>query len=238
MMVRVVKHSLNSERSETPNCSTIFGRLHRELTDSTNFCMAATVKSYLMQPEFLTPVSLDKCTRLMNHGPTVLVSACHAGVDNVMAAAWACVLDYGQTPKVTVVLDKGTRTRELIEASGYFALQLPTRAMTGLTLGVGSDSAKDVPDKLSKHGVSLFKLPGENLPLVDGCVAWLVCKVIPEPHNQQTYDLFIGSVTGAWADSRVFHGGRWHFEDAEDGLRTIHHVAAGQFLVTGASVQG
>jgi flavin reductase (DIM6/NTAB) family NADH-FMN oxidoreductase RutF len=49
----------------------------------------------------------------MNHGPTVLVSAGHAGVVNVMAAAWACVLDYGDTPKVTVVLDKATRTRAL-----------------------------------------------------------------------------------------------------------------------------
>ncbi len=54
-----------------------------------------------------------------------------------MAAAWACVLDYGQAPKVTVVLDKATFTRELIEASGFFALQLPTRAMATLTVGVG-----------------------------------------------------------------------------------------------------
>ena len=62
-------------------------------------------------PEHFTPVPLDKCYRLMNHGPTVLVSARHDGVGNVMAAAWAGVLDYGDAPKVTVVLDKATRTR-------------------------------------------------------------------------------------------------------------------------------
>jgi hypothetical protein len=67
-----------------------------------------------------------------------------------MAAAGACVLDYGQTPKVTVVLDKATRTRELVESSGYFALQLPTKAMAKLTVAVGTDSAKDIPDKLSR----------------------------------------------------------------------------------------
>jgi len=191
-----------------------------------------------MQPSHFTPVPLDKSYRLMNHGPTVLVSAQHAGVQNVMAAAWACVLDYGQTPRVTVVLDKSTRTRELVEASGFFALQLPTRAMATLTVGVGSDSARDLPDKLDKHGVKIFASPGMDIPLVDGCVGWLTCRLLPEPHNQQTYDLFIGEVIGAWADDRVFSLGRWHFDGAPDALRTLHHVAGGQFFVTGEAVQG
>jgi len=190
-----------------------------------------------MQPQHFTPVPLDKSYRLMNHGPTVLVSAQHGGSTNAMAAAWACVLDFGQTPKVTVVLDKATRTRELVEASGYFALQLPTKDMVGLTVGVGSDSARDVPDKLAKHGVKIFTAPGSDIPLVEGCVGWLACKLVPEPHNQQTYDLFIGDVIGAWADDRVFREERWHFDEAPDGLRTIHHVAGGQFFVTGASAQ-
>jgi flavin reductase (DIM6/NTAB) family NADH-FMN oxidoreductase RutF len=174
----------------------------------------------------------------MNHGPTVLVSAKHADVTNVMAAAWACVLDYGQTPKVTVVLDKSTYTRELVEASGLFALQLPTKAMVAQTYGVGTDGARDVPDKLAKHGVRTFTVPGIDIPLVEGCVGWLACRLVPEPHNQETYDLFIGEVVGAWADDRVFRDGHWHFDDAPDDLRTIHHVAGGQFLVTGGVVQG
>jgi flavin reductase (DIM6/NTAB) family NADH-FMN oxidoreductase RutF len=191
-----------------------------------------------MIPEHFTPVALDKAYRLMNHGPTVLVSARHGGINNVMAAAWACVLDYGQTPRVTVVLDKATRTRELVEASGFFALQLPTQAMVRLTCAVGTDSARDMPDKLAKHGVTTFDAPGHGIPLVQGCVGWLVCRVIPEPHNQQTYDLFIGDVLAAWADERVFREGRWFFEEAPQALRTIHHVAGGQFLLTGAPVQG
>ena len=35
----------------------------------------------------IAPVELKKAYRLLNHGPTVLVSARHDGVDNVMAAA-------------------------------------------------------------------------------------------------------------------------------------------------------
>ena len=188
-------------------------------------------------PAHFQPVALDKAYRLMNHGPTVLVSASHAGVANVMAAAWAGVLDF-MPPKLTVVLDKATATRALIEASGQFALQLPTRAMATLTTGVGTDSAHTVPDKLHKHGVQLFSVPGSGVPLVQGCVGWLLCRLIPEPHNQQTYDLFIGEVTAAWADDRVFSQWRWHFEQADNALRTIHHVAGGSYLVSGDTIQG
>ena len=188
-------------------------------------------------PPHCQPVALDKAYRLMNHGPTVLVSASHAGVANVMAAAWAGVLDF-TPPRLTVVLDKATATRALIEASGQFALQLPTRAMATLTTGVGTDSAHTVPDKLHKHGVQLFSVPGSGVPLVQGCVGWLLCRLVPEPHNQQTYDLFIGEVTAAWADDRVFSQGRWHFDQADNALRTIHHVAGGSYLVSGDSVQG
>ncbi|MDB5849980.1 MAG: flavin reductase, partial [Rhodoferax sp.] len=178
---------------------------------------------------------LDKATRLLNHGPTVLVSSAHGDVVNVMAAAWSMPLDFAP-PKVTVVLDKATRTRELVETSGMFALSVPCVGFVAQTLAVGTDSAKTLPEKLQQHGVTTFAPADPAAPLVHGCVAWLACKLLPEPRNQQTYDLFIGEVVGAWADSRVFSGGHWHFEDAPDALRTLHYVAGGQFYVIGASL--
>ena len=187
-------------------------------------------------PPHFQPVPLDKAYRLINHGPTVLVSSAHAGEVDVMAAAWACALDFSP-PKVTVVIDKATRTRALVEGGGAFALCVPCAGQAALTLGVGTDSAVSVPDKLARHGVKTFQVPGHGLPLVDGCVAWLVCRLIPEPHNQAAHDLFVGEVVGAWADERVFRAGRWHFDGAPDELRTLHYVAGGQFYVTGASLQ-
>lgn len=69
----------------------------------------------------IAQVALEKAYRLINHGPTVLVSARHGGVDNVMAAAWACALDFSP-PKLTVVLDKTAATRALVDGSGMFAI--------------------------------------------------------------------------------------------------------------------
>jgi flavin reductase (DIM6/NTAB) family NADH-FMN oxidoreductase RutF len=180
----------------------------------------------------ISPVDLQKAYRLINHGPTVLVSARHASANDVMAAAWACALDFAP-PKLTVVLDKSSSTRELIEKSGIFVIQVPTVAQLQLTQMVGTLSLSSEPEKLKKSAVELFSIAGYDLPFVAGCTAWMACKLISEPHNQQTYDLFIGEVVGAWADTRVFSNGRWHFEDAEPAFRSLHHVAGGHFYAIG-----
>jgi len=187
-----------------------------------------------MSPHF-QPVDLKKAYRLLNHGPTVLVSASHAGVDNVMAAAWACALDF-DPPKVTVVIDKITRTRALVENSGWMALQVPNAGQLQLTHRVGSHSLAEQSDKLVQAGVELFRVDDYPAPLVAGCSAWLMCRVIDEPHNQQTYDLFIAEVVAAWADDRVFQDGHWVFEKADPALRSLHYVAGGHFYAIGEAL--
>lgn len=180
----------------------------------------------------IRPVEMEKAYRLLNHGPTVLVSSAHDGVHNVMAAAWACALDFSP-PKVTLVIDKMTKTRSLVENSGYFGLQVPNRDQLNLTFEVGTQSLIFTPDKLEKAGAELFRIEGHDTPLVAGCSAWLICKVIPEPHNEQTYDLFIAEVVGAWADTRVFRDGHWEFETADPKWRSLHYVAGGHFYTIG-----
>nr|WP_314262127.1 flavin reductase family protein [uncultured Devosia sp.] len=180
----------------------------------------------------ILPVDLARAHRLLNHGPTVLISARHGGMDNVMPAAWASVLDMDPA-KVTVVLDSGARTRDLVEASTHFVMQIPVARHLKVVDALGTTSLHDMPDKLARSGVKLFDMPGHDLPLVDGCAAWMICRLIPEPHNQTTYDLFIGEVEAAWADDSVFRDGRWHFEDADPDWRTLHHVSGGRYLGIG-----
>ena len=179
-------------------------------------------------------VPLPQAYRLLNHGPTVLVSSAAGARRNVMAAAWCMPLDF-DPPKIVVVIDKSTFTRELIGASGEFAINVPPRALLDATVAAGNDSGRDT-DKFAALDLPTFAATQIAAPLVGGCVAWLECKVVPEAHNQERYDLFIGEVVAARADSRVFHNGRWHFDD--DALRTLHHVAGGAFFMTGKAVGG
>ncbi|KUM11530.1 flavin reductase [Acinetobacter calcoaceticus] len=181
-------------------------------------------------------VPLEKAYRLLNHGPTVLVSAKHQSTENVMAASWACALEFSPA-KVTVVLDKMTFTRSLVEQSGWFALQVPVVQQAQIVVDVGSESLKDHPNKLNEFGVRLFYQDGFQTPLVEGCVAWLMCKLIPEQHNQEAHDLFIGEVVSAWADDRVFKDGHWQFDDVPTELKTLHYIAGGQFYVIGQGLK-
>ena len=175
------------------------------------------------------PIELEKSYLLLNHGPVTLVSSAHGGRRNVMAASWAMPLDFSPA-KVAVVIDRQTFTRKLIEASGEFVLSIPCRRIADTVLAVGSLSGHD-GDKFTACGID--GVPGTivGASLIEGCVAWLECKVIPEPHNKKTHDLFIGEVVAAWADPRVFNNGRWSFED--EGSRTIHYIAGGNFFTTG-----
>lgn len=180
-------------------------------------------------------VSAAHTYRLLNHGPTVLVSAAHDGVRNVMAAAWNTALDF-EPPKVAVVIDKSTFTRGLVEASSEFTLSVPCVAQATLVNRIGNTSGRDT-DKPAALGVRYAEASVVSAPLVEGCVAWLECRRLAEPHIERTYDLFLGEVVAAWADDRVFSGGRWHF-DGHDELRTLHHVAGGHFLTVSGAVRG
>lgn len=181
-------------------------------------------------------VELKHAYRLLNHGPTVLVGSAHASRINVMAAAWAMPLDF-DTPKIAVVIDKTTLTRDLINASGVLSLNVPTVAMKEQVMAAGGMSGKDHPDKLTRSRINTQAAPHTGVPLVQGCIVHLECRVLPATaHVAGPHDLILAEVIAAWADERVFTAGRWHFEDAAPELRSLHHVAGGHFYAIGEPV--
>jgi len=183
------------------------------------------------------PVALHHASRLLNHGPTVLVTSAHGGRRNVMAAAWSMPVEF-TPPRVAVVIDKRTFTRELVMASGAFGLCVPGAALADATYGVGSVSGREVPDKFARHGLSPLAGPVLGLPVLEeGCCAWLECRLIPERHSEEAYDTCFGEVVAAAADPRVFDGGRWRLDAGNVDLHTLHHLGAGAFAVAGKVVQ-
>jgi flavin reductase (DIM6/NTAB) family NADH-FMN oxidoreductase RutF len=196
-------------------------------------------------------IDLAKSYRLLNHGPTVLVTAAHGGHRNVMAAAWCMPLDF-QPAKVAVVVDRNTFTRGLIDASACFGLSVPRASMLAAVMKAGSLGGRELADQgLDKfdacglqavHPLSSSAAADSHgaseraTPLVAGCLAWLLCRLLPEPEMAMRHDLFLAEVTAAWADPAAFSDGRWHLA-ADEGQRSIHHVAGGAFFVTGASIQ-
>jgi flavin reductase (DIM6/NTAB) family NADH-FMN oxidoreductase RutF len=177
-------------------------------------------------------VDLDRCTQLLGHGPVTLVTSAHAGRANVMAASWAMPLDF-KPPKVIVIIDANTLTRQLVDASGEFGLQIPTRAIAAQTLAAGSHSGLD-GDKFAQFGIETFAAQKIGAPMVAGCAGWLECRVIADASSR--FDIILGEVVAAYSDAAIYSGNRWHFgDDPQD--RTLHYVAGGQFFATGESFQ-
>ncbi len=182
------------------------------------------------------PVALRHASRLVNHGPTVLVTSAHGGRRDVMAAAWSMPVEF-TPPRIAVVIDKTTFTRELVAAAGAFGLCLPGTAAADLTFAVGSASGRD-DDKFARHAIATIAGPVLGLPLVEaGCAAWLECRLIPEPHTEDAYDTCFGEVVAAAADPRIFRDGRWAFDDTNGDLQTIHHLGGGLFVRAGGTIQ-
>lgn len=182
------------------------------------------------------PVALEHASRLINHGPTVFITSSDGTRRNVMAAAWSMPVEF-TPPRIAVVIDKHTFTRELIAASGTFAICLPGTTLVNLTYAVGSTSGRTM-DKFEHFGIdteasSVLKLP----VLASGCSAWLECRLIPERHTEEAYDTCFGEVVGAAADPRIFRNGHWLFEDGNVDLQTIHHLGGGNFISAGNVVQ-
>jgi flavin reductase (DIM6/NTAB) family NADH-FMN oxidoreductase RutF len=185
-------------------------------------------------------VALPHASRLINHGPTVLVTSRLNGRPNLMAAAWSMPVEF-TPPRVAVVIDKATFTAEAVRATGQLALCIPGRALADITYAAGSVSGRDLfaqgLDKFQHLGLVPQPSPHFGLPLVAGCVAWLECRVLPEARTEAAYDTFFAEVIAAAADERVFAQGRWQLDTAPPELHTLHHLGGGRFAVASETLQ-
>lgn len=183
-------------------------------------------------PSSFKPVDLKHASRLINHGPSVLVTTTNGRGRNIMAAAWSMPVEF-TPPRIAIVIDKKTFTRELIEATGAFAVVIPGRDLVDLTYAVGSETGREV-DKFARYNIVANAGPALGMPVIEeGCSAWMECRRIAEPHTEDAYDTCFAEVVSAAADECIFKGGRWVLTPDNAALHTIHHLGAGSFACAG-----
>ena len=72
------------------------------------------------------PVALNHASRLLNPGPTVLItSAAASGRHNVIAAARSAPVAFIPA-RIAIVVDKDAWTRDIIEQNQAFGICIPT----------------------------------------------------------------------------------------------------------------
>ncbi len=168
--------------------------------------------------------------RLINHGPTVLVTSRSKDgkLTNVMTAAWSTPVEM-DPPRIVVLINKESYTRELILESGVFGICVPTTAFINQVYSIGHSTGRD-GDKFTRYGITPALSTELQIPVIEqDCIAWLDCKLIPDEHAQEKYDTFFGEVVSAAADPTVFIDNHWHFTDENKDKHSIHHLGGGNF---------
>lgn len=180
-------------------------------------------------------VELQYASRLLNHGPTILITSYDASSDrrNVMAAAWSMPVEFAP-PRVAIVVDKSTGRGRSSSAMAPSALWFPVSPPpAGPTPSAASAAAMRTN---SRSGIPVVTGPELGLPLIEEkCLAWMECRLLPATAAQTQYDTLFGEVVSAAADERAFVTGRWQFDD--DKLNTLHHLGTGNFVASGRHVR-
>ncbi len=176
-------------------------------------------------------IPLEKAHRILALSSVTFVSSATEDDKNIMPAGWVGTV---ATDILSVIMDSANYTRKVMENSGYFVLQVPRASQSDLIVELAK-SRHVHEDKLAK--LSFFDPSNQGYPLLEDCLAWVVCEIIPERRNQEVYDLFLGRIVAAWADDSVFRDGRWHLDQVDPQDRPVHYVAGGQFYQTGNGFQ-
>ena len=165
-------------------------------------------------------IPVTKAHRLLNPGPTALITASAKGRFNVAPAAWITPLS-SRPPLVGVCLWPGTFTHEIISRSGEFVLNVPSIDLVKPVNYCGSVSGHDVEDKFSAAGLTLAEAKTVGAPLIAECIGHLECGLI-NAYDIGDHTLFVGEVLVAWADSEAFDDEVWRLETPE--TRPLHHL--------------
>lgn len=175
------------------------------------------------------PVEPRHAYRLLNHGPTTILSAAADGRANAMAASWVMAIDF-EPPRLVFVMSDDTFTHTLITRSRECVVNIPCVRQLELCYALGTTHGHD-GDKLARLGVATTPAVHVGAPFVEGCVAWLECRLRAEPAIEAAYAMYVADVVAAWACDLAFAQGRWLL--ADPALRTIHHQTRGEFFAQG-----
>lgn len=176
-------------------------------------------------------ISLEKANRLINHGPTVLVSCQSGGKPNVMTAAWQTPVSK-RPPLVAVSIAPQRYTHQLIEESREFVINIPPQHLLPETHGCGTISGRDT-DKFEQYGLTPVPATMVKAPLIQECIAHLECTVYTF-FTVGDHTLFVGEILSASVDENLFEE---FLQIDNSGAKTIHHLGSNRYTFPDKGVE-
>lgn len=169
-------------------------------------------------------VPLHRATRLLNHGPLVLVSTTDGLRADVAPVAW-CMPVGKEPPRFALAIGSRHYTFENLLATGEAVLSVPGLDLAAAVARAGSVSGRDVPDKFAHAGLVADPSRVVRPPRVAGAVAWLECRLVDRDLAVQHGLVLVEAV---WAEARE---GAFREDATLDVARfpTLHHLGGDRF---------
>ncbi len=177
--------------------------------------------------------SLDPAdsARLLNGGPVVLVTTRYRDQTDVMPVIWHTPLS--RSPAlIGIIVHAGRHTHDMIRFSEEFALNFPARDLVNHTQYFGMVSGDNVT-KLELTNLPTFAATKIEVPLIEGCVAWIECSLVNTfPVGDHT--LFVGQVLVVQAEEESFEE-TWKLGD--NAYKPLHYLGLDRYAILGDALQ-
>jgi flavin reductase (DIM6/NTAB) family NADH-FMN oxidoreductase RutF len=169
--------------------------------------------------------------RLLAGAPVVLVTTRWHGVDNVMPVAWNMPLSH-EPPLLGIAVHPSRHTYDMIRFSEQFALNFPGRLLMNHVQYLGIVSGREV-QKIDVAKLPTFKAQRVDVPLLEGCLAWVECAV-EDILRLGDHHLFVGKVLAVQVEREAFEEA-WLL--ADDDLKPLHYLGGDLYAVLGERQQ-
>ncbi|MFH1437013.1 MAG: flavin reductase family protein [Pseudomonadota bacterium] len=172
-------------------------------------------------------VSRNKASRLINHGPVVLVTCGGAKEPNIITIAWAMPVSK-DPPYVAISVGANRYSHRLITKKEEFVICVPPLKLMNKVWTCGTISGASA-DKFREAGLTPRKLEELATPGIEECIAHLECRVV-NAIKAGDHTVFIGEIVHAEAVKEYFNA---------DGTAkpakalTFHHLGSNRFAITG-----
>lgn len=176
-----------------------------------------------MKKEYIE-VNLEYAHRLINHGPTVLISSGDKqGNYNIAPVAWISPAQK-KPARVMLSFGKGRQTYKNIMNSKEFVVCVPHVSQFDLLMKTGKSSGADV-NKFETFKITVFPAAHLDLLVPRGSVGYLECTLHTRLEQEES-DIVVGNVLGAYVDKTVFDE---RLLTEKPAAKTLHHLGGSLF---------
>jgi len=176
-------------------------------------------------------VPLSNANRLINHGPTVLITSKLGDKLNVMTAAWQMPVSF-KPMLVATAIGHGRFSHKLIMESKEFVINIPHMKMIEEVLCCGTHSGRDT-DKFKICKLTILKGQKVKVPIIKECIGHIECKL--HSHLEAgDHTIFVGEVVAAAVREGIFDS---YLNVNIDQAKTLHHLGGKVFCYPGGISQ-